>query len=257
MPSKPPQPPALILLHGWCCNAGDWQEQQEMLEKDFEVLRFDLPDHGEAVDSGFQLPDTPEDGMSAIAEWVLPQLEQRQRREFVLVGHSMGGAISLELTRHKPQGLVGVVPVDTFLLDLGGMDPDTITRLSQAFDDDFAQAVEKMLERSVGPRASESLRADILNSMTRCKPDRARQFWSALLHWDPTPALATCQAPIHAINSPMLAEQTCKRLAPFMANTVIPATGHFLHREAPAAFSQTLQGVVAGFASADHSGTRS
>ena len=97
--------PSLFFLHGAAGNGEIWERQAEFFRGKHAVYRMDLPGHGGSGSQG-------EDRISAYAEWVRPGLERLfGPRPFVLVGHSMGGAITLELALAPPDGLKGIVLV--------------------------------------------------------------------------------------------------------------------------------------------------
>jgi pimeloyl-ACP methyl ester carboxylesterase len=85
--------PPLVLLHGVGHHWQAWQPVLELLARDFEVLACDLPGFGrsEALAPGVD-PTVPAYA-DAFVRWFA---EQRLERPHV-AGHSMGGAIALEL----------------------------------------------------------------------------------------------------------------------------------------------------------------
>jgi pimeloyl-ACP methyl ester carboxylesterase len=97
--------PSLLFIHGAGGNGEIWEGQRVFFEGKHSVFLLDLPGHGGSGPRG-------EDRISAYAQWV--RLSSRTlfaERPFVLVGHSMGGAIVLELALDPPDGLRGIVLV--------------------------------------------------------------------------------------------------------------------------------------------------
>lgn len=93
--------PVALLLHGAGQHAGVWEAVRARLEG---TLAPSLPGRLDAP--GPPLPD-----IEAMATWALGEVPAGSA--FVLVGHSMGGAVALELALRRPQGLVGLVLVST------------------------------------------------------------------------------------------------------------------------------------------------
>jgi pimeloyl-ACP methyl ester carboxylesterase len=99
--------PCLLFVHGAGENGEIWERQAEFFKRKHSAFRLDLPGHGGSDPRG-------EDRISAYAEWVRRTSEKLfAKRPFVLVGHSMGGAIVLEIALDPPAGLSGLVLVGT------------------------------------------------------------------------------------------------------------------------------------------------
>ncbi|MCP1726505.1 pimeloyl-ACP methyl ester carboxylesterase [Natronospira proteinivora] len=231
--------PALIFLHGWCCDGADWEQQIAHFKGRHEILAPDLPGHGQTPAGHPEADNIPQ-----LAKQALAVLAAAKSHKAVLIGHSMGGPVALEMAARQTDRVAAVVLVDSFLIDYGGMSKSTIERLGTAFDGDFSKAMENMVERSCGARASATLKKAILDKMRSMDADRARRLWKAMVQWDPRSAFHHGQAPIHAINSPLVADSTRQRLASLMSETIIPDSGHFIHRECPELFNQALSDAL-------------
>ncbi|MGE5841679.1 MAG: alpha/beta fold hydrolase [Deltaproteobacteria bacterium] len=97
--------PSLLFVHGAGGSAEIWQDQVGFFEGLHSVFRIDLPGHGGSGRSG-------EDRIRTYAERVRLCSEKLfAKSPFVLVGHSMGGAIVLDLALDPPPGLRGLVLV--------------------------------------------------------------------------------------------------------------------------------------------------
>jgi len=228
--------PSLVFLHGWCCDGADWDLQLAYFKGRHEILAPDLPGHG--AGPGAVLESI---SMARLAEQQLNVLAVMESDAAVLVGHSMGGPVALEMAARKPEQVAAVILVDSFLIDYGGMSDDTIERLSTAFDGDFKAAMENMVKRSGGISSSSRLQAAIMDKMTAMDADSARRLWRGMLRWKPDTALRRYPGLVHAINSPLVKKSTRNRLSDRISDTVIPETGHFLHRESPELFNQALE----------------
>ncbi|MBN1106292.1 MAG: alpha/beta hydrolase [Deltaproteobacteria bacterium] len=106
-PTGKERPPSLLFIHGAGGEAGIWDHQAAYFRGTHLVYRIDLPGHGGSSPSG-------EESIPAYARWVRKTIARAlPDRPFVLVGHSMGGAIVQELARKAPPHLKGVVLVGT------------------------------------------------------------------------------------------------------------------------------------------------
>ncbi len=95
--------PALVLLHGLGSSAEDWEYQIPEFAKDYRVIAMDL--------RGFHRTPRGSGALSinrfATDVWSL--LRQLGVERFYLVGHSMGGAIALQLALNHPTAVTRMV----------------------------------------------------------------------------------------------------------------------------------------------------
>lgn len=87
---------ALVLLHGLAEDASSWNLQTEFLSSSYLVIVPDLPGSGRSP-----LPD--EVSMESLAGAVKAVLEAEEVEQAVLIGHSMGGYVTLAFAGLYPQ----------------------------------------------------------------------------------------------------------------------------------------------------------
>lgn len=149
-----------MFIHGAGRTPASWGPQLARFEG---ALAVALPGH----------PDgTPLVGTDAMARWVMDEMDQVPG-PLVLVGHSLGGAVALEVALSRADMVAGLVLVST-----GArlpVPPDAIARIDSDFEAECARLVEEswlhhdpdLIRRgtnsviSMGP---ESLRADYLSA---------------------------------------------------------------------------------------------
>ena len=101
-------PPALLFVHGWCCDHHVWDGQVDHFAPHYTVVRPDLAGHGA---SG---RDRAHWTMEAFGGDVAAVVEQLGLDQVVLIGHSMGGAVIVEAARRLPDAVIGLVGADTW-----------------------------------------------------------------------------------------------------------------------------------------------
>ncbi len=101
----------VVLLHGLASTCRIWDLVAPILARDFAVIAVDQRGHG---DSG-----KPEHGydFASVGQDVSAMLEGRGIRSPVLVGHSWGADVALELAVVQPELLQGIVFVDGGTID--------------------------------------------------------------------------------------------------------------------------------------------
>lgn len=91
--------PLILLLHGAGGSTHSWRGVIPLLASDFRVLALDLPGHGFT-----QLGGRQRSGLQAMATDIVALAQQEGWQPDVLVGHSAGGAVALELSRRMRTG---------------------------------------------------------------------------------------------------------------------------------------------------------
>lgn len=99
------QGPDLLLIHGLPGSIEDWDPVMDELAKHFRVTAFDRPGHGY---SEFRKESSNLPGNVDIALGVIDAL---QLQDVMVVGHSYGGAMTVEMASRNPEQVSGYVSV--------------------------------------------------------------------------------------------------------------------------------------------------
>jgi pimeloyl-ACP methyl ester carboxylesterase len=92
----------LVLLHGFLESLNIWEDFAKELSGEFKVITVDLPGHGGTE----QIGDVHT--MELMADTVKAVLANLQIQECVMIGHSMGGYVTLEFASKYPEYLLGI-----------------------------------------------------------------------------------------------------------------------------------------------------
>ena len=87
----------MLLIHGFGGDLNNWLFNHEALAADREVYALDLPGHGEST------KDVGEGTLESLADTVAAFLDSVGFDASHLVGHSMGGAVSLMVAKRHPE----------------------------------------------------------------------------------------------------------------------------------------------------------
>ena len=87
----------LLFLHGFCETHEIWNDFVKPLGSAFRIITIDLPGFGrsESLPTPFGIDDVGH----AIGQWLI----ERQLTDAVVIGHSLGGYVSLSLLEYYPQ----------------------------------------------------------------------------------------------------------------------------------------------------------
>jgi len=111
--------PPLVLVHGLSSYMGFWEYQVTELAQDRRVLALDLPGYGASARP--DAPYTPPWYAEVVVRW----LDEIGVEQAVLVGHSMGGQISMTIALDHPERverLVLAAPAGIETFDAGAAD---------------------------------------------------------------------------------------------------------------------------------------
>ncbi len=95
--------PAIVFLHGFLENHSMWNDFSDVLHKNHTVIAVDLPGHGKSDDIAYVHT------MEEMAEVVRAIVEKENIRRHYLVGHSMGGYVSMAYAEKYPDAIKGLV----------------------------------------------------------------------------------------------------------------------------------------------------
>ncbi len=98
----------LLFVHGSFINMEYWAEQIDYFKDKYRVIAIDLPGHGLSGDN--------RDSWS-IQEYGADLdifIEKLNLQNIILIGHSMGGNITLEAAINRPSSVIGFVGIDNF-----------------------------------------------------------------------------------------------------------------------------------------------
>lgn len=93
----------IVLIHGFCENAEMWDSFVPVLEAKYQVVSLDLAGFGESIElleEGISLED--------MANQVYVTLENIGLEKYILLGHSLGGYVSLAFAEKYPEKLAGL-----------------------------------------------------------------------------------------------------------------------------------------------------
>jgi 3-oxoadipate enol-lactonase len=99
--------PPLVLAHSLSSNMSMWEEQRALLERHFQVIRFDVRGHGKSP-----VPKGPYT-MRALAGDAAALLDRLGIRQVTWVGISLGGMIGQVLALERPELISRMVLADT------------------------------------------------------------------------------------------------------------------------------------------------
>jgi pimeloyl-ACP methyl ester carboxylesterase len=227
----------LVFIHG---SGGDhtlWLHQCTRLKNAFNIAALDLPGHGLSEGRG-------EQDVAVYMEWVRQILKALAIEKPVLIGHSLGAAISLRYALTYGDTLAGIVPVgggaampvNPAILDGLKTDPATV----------IAMAAKISVAKSNRARLSEIL----MKSMSGINPDILYGDFLACSKHDVTATVSAIRVPTRVIcgdedkMTPPEMSRYLKDHIPGAQWALIKNAGHFVMLENVEEFNETLRTFV-------------
>lgn len=190
--SGPAEGPTLVLIHGWACNRGDFDAVIDHLPSDYRVLAVDLAEHGESRSTRDIWT------MEEFARDVAAVLEAESVDTAVVAGHSLGGAVAVEVGRLLPDKVSHVVALDslTYLSLFPAQSQEQTAAMVHMFREDFATGVRGLVEGGSPAGFDSALKNSYFEKMVAVRQPAGLRSIEGLVHWDMDAALRETKQPI-------------------------------------------------------------
>jgi pimeloyl-ACP methyl ester carboxylesterase len=177
---------AVMFVHGWTCRRSDFAPMTEHLPSRWRTVAVDLAEHGDSRSEreSFTMADFAED--------VAAVLDAEGIRRVTVVGHSMGGAVALELARLRPESVKHIIGLDTFhyLALYPRVEEDVIHTFMAAFDENFGATVRGFVEMGSISSTDPDFKEAIFQKMSSARLPACLRAIEEILRWDMDEALA-------------------------------------------------------------------
>lgn len=237
--------PRLVLVHGFTQTREVWGPAAELLAREHQVLRVDLPGHGRSGHADADL-------------WHGAALLGAAGGPATYVGYSLGGRLALHLALHRPAQVERLVLLGA---TAGIDDPDARRRRAQ-LDRDRADRLEAI---GVARFLDDWLALPLFDGLSAARAGRAARLENSaaglaasLRHastgvqeplWERLAELAMpvlCLAGEHDVRFAALAERMAGAIGDTAVSAVIPGAGHAAHLERPEAFVAAVRAWLRG-----------
>jgi len=232
--------PALVFVHGWCCDKSYWKFQVPHFSKQHKVVTIDLAGHGE---SGLNRQNWT---IESFGKDVVAVIEKLDLDQVILIGHSMGGPVNIEAARQMPKRIIGLVGVDTYQDFEAEYNPEQVNEILSSFKTDFVEASSNIVRSMFTPKADSTLVEKIVTDMSSAPSEVGIGALQGHLNFDRIGALKEVRIPIHCINSDKYPTnvEIGQRHALSFELKLMPGIGHFVMLEDPEKFNQLLTKTV-------------
>jgi pimeloyl-ACP methyl ester carboxylesterase len=229
----------VLYIHGTGCNARVWQPHMAAIVDAHTPVAIDLPGHGRSAGRGFR-------GIADYTYFAVELARALRWDRFVVVGHSMGGAVALLTALHHADLLAGLVLVDT-----GArlrVNPALLRGAREAIASGRAPAMERAWAFA---KATPQSVIDALQALTADTDPRVTYGdWIADDTFDVMSRVAEIRVPTLAVCgaqdrlTPVKYHRFLAAQIPGCRVEIIEDAGHWVFWEQPDAFTRTVRGFL-------------
>jgi pimeloyl-ACP methyl ester carboxylesterase len=230
--------PALVFIHGWCCDLTVWRDQAKAFDGKLRMLFIDLPGYGKSDNPRIDYT------MDVFAKGIDAVLQDAGVQQAILAGHSMGTPAVRQFYRLFPAKTKGLIFVD------GGLrpfikDPAEIEKFMSMFKEEtFRQDAPKFLMGMLPPTTPQAMRQHIEGMVTNTSPQVAISSMRSMMDeklWKEDPIKVPAQALM--AKSPFWTpeyKEFVKQLMPDLDYREFEGVSHFLFMDKPKEFNDAM-----------------
>jgi pimeloyl-ACP methyl ester carboxylesterase len=188
--------PPVVLLHGWATRRTSMRPIFNAMRTSHRILNVDLAGHGDSA--------VPEDEarleVAALAEDVAALCDTVDVRSAVLIGHSLGGAVAVELAAQRPDLVSALVALEGILFMPPAMIEQSTALLGALRSPAWRGVMAEVLGAAFLPSDDPSLLQRLLDEMRAMPQHVVAGVAERLLRWDVESAAKT----VGAVETPLL-----------------------------------------------------
>jgi pimeloyl-ACP methyl ester carboxylesterase len=222
--------PPIMLVHGWACDRSFMAPQFEHFRRAHRTVAVDLRGHGE---SDCPVQDYRIEAFADDLAWTLRELTLERP---VCIGHSMGGAIVLELAAQRPESVSAVVLLDTAVLPAPAVWAGVQPVIAGLRTPQYRVVLRDFLADAFFLPSDDPRRtSEIIGAMLSPPQHVLASAFEGIFLWDSAAAAARCRVPTLYIAStrPRGDVARFRELCPQLVHGQVVSSGHFVQMEAP------------------------
>ncbi|RKH58853.1 alpha/beta fold hydrolase [Corallococcus aberystwythensis] len=230
----------VVFVHSACGDTRQWASQLQHVRAHRRAVALDLRGHGQStLTSGadFSVEDFAQDVATVVDGLGLSRV--------VLVGHSMGGAVSVAYAAAHPERVAGLFLLDP-ASDGRAVPPEAAQGMMSALDTEgWVGVIEQYWSTLLEPSTPE-VREQVLGQLRRTPRAAVKAVMGSLLRFDPVSALKRYPGPALSVITPLNETPGAYHvLVPGLPFKQVTGTGHWVQLDAPEQVNALLDGFLA------------
>jgi pimeloyl-ACP methyl ester carboxylesterase len=233
--------PELVFVPGWCCDRAAFQPQFDHFAAAHAVTALDLRGCGlsDRPADGYRIPDLADDVAAVCAAVGITSP--------VIIGHSLGGMIAVELGARHPALASALVLVDPGPIDSLPQTMRMFESLADQLQGPSGEDVRRLFIGDMGARDPQ-LGRWIAEMMCTVPLPVATAVIRGVVEWNGAGALALCDVPTLLLRSRLEADTDVLRLHAIKPDIEVGITvgaGHFHQLEVPDQINAMIERFLA------------
>jgi pimeloyl-ACP methyl ester carboxylesterase len=235
--------PELFFVPGWCCDHTVFQPQFDHFSQANAVTALDLPGVGrsDGPDQGYSIPELAHDAAALCAEVGIERP--------VVVGHSLGGVIAVELAARYPSLPSALVLVDPPSIDPLPASVEFFRTFAEQLEGPNGEEVRRLYVQDMAAEARDDAIARwIVDGMCSVPQPIAAAVIRGLSEWNGRDPLAACKAPVLLLRTELGDIPDALRLREIKPDLEVGITvgaGHFHQLEVPEQVNAMIERFLA------------
>ncbi len=228
--------PPLVFLHAFAGNGEHWRAQLDHFRKSHRAIALDFRNHGRSGATDL-LSDLTVDWL---ADDVAAVVNRLGLYDFVLIGHSMGGAVAIDYAAGHPDRVAGLLTIGA----PGKLPDNDATRILASLMADYDGVTAAYWQTLLAGARPETV-ARVRAGMKKMAKDPGFALIKALFDFDPVPGMILYPGPKLAV-VPGEAElpHDLHRIVPGLPFARIFGTSHWAHIDAPGEINAIIEAFI-------------
>jgi len=226
----------VLFLHAFAGDSSQWDDQLSHLRHHRRAIAIDLRGHGKSAgpkDMDYRVEAFVTDLETVVDKLKLPR--------FVLVGHSLGGAVAIKYAGAHPDRVAGLVVVGA----PGRVPAEQSQKILGAIQANYDETMKGYWEKLL-TGAQPRVRTQVLERMDNVQREPALAIMKALFANDPLPSLDRYKGPkLIVYTDSGDTPNDLQNARPDIAHVKMEGTSHWPHLDKPAVFNAALDEFLA------------
>lgn len=224
----------ILLVHSFGGDSHHWDNQLQYFRKDRRVIAMDLRGHGQS-----EAPSANEYDILEQAKDIEAVVDSLHLTRFVLVGHSMGGAVAIAYAGSHSGAVAGLVAVGA----PGHVPPAQAKQIMASLEADSSyQKVMDGYMKKLLTHAKPEVVTQVNKGVNKLSKDASVSMIRANFEFDPVPALKKYTGPVLIISADGENQAgSLHQLFPAIPMVNITGTSHWVQLDKPDEFNKALE----------------